>query len=514
MPAEPTPPPPAASPAPPSLARRVAVGTAWLVGARLASRTLGLVSTLVLARILVPADFGLIAMATAFAQSVDALSMAGLQDALIRHPEEGAELYDTAFTMQAIRGFLTAAAIALAAPFAGEWFADPRLATILLVLAALAALEGLENPAVAAFQRDFRYGREFAIRVAPRIAQVAVAIAAGLLLRTYWALILAMAVGRVLRVAATYAAHPHRPRITLRRWRDLFGFSAWTWATNIAAIAWARADAFIIAPALGASVFGLYVIAWEVGVLPVTELVQPAAAALFPGFAEARRHARPHALAPLSVMLLLVLLMAPLAVFISAAAGPAVAVLLGTRWLAAQPLVAIAALSCFLSPVAWVSGSLLLATGRTARQFAIVAASAAARVAMLVLAVRTRDIAVVTWFAGSSLAVECALYAAVLRSAGEIRLRDALAPLARIAAAALAAALAAWASGWGWRPSASAAALPALLGTARIAALVGIVFVAALALIWRIAGIPEGPERHVAALLRRLALHWRGARPA
>ena len=514
MPAAPPPPPPQDIPAPASLARRVAVGTAWLVGARLASRTLGLVSTLVLARILVPADFGLIAMATAFSQSVDALSMAGLQDALIRHPEEGPDLYDTAFTMQAIRGCLTAALIALAAPFAGDWFGDPRLASILLVLAALAALEGFENPAVAAFQRDFRYGREFIIRVAPRIAQVAVAVVAGVLLRSYWALILAMAVGRVLRVAATYAAHPHRPSITLRRWRDLFGFSAWTWATNVASIAWARADAFIIAPALGASVFGLYVIAWEVGVLPVTELIQPAAAALFPGFAEARRHGRAQALSPLPVMLLLVLLMAPLAVFISAAAGPIVAVLLGARWLAAQPLVAIAALSCFLSPVAWVSGSLLLAAGRTARQFAIVAASSAARVAMLMLAVRTRDIAFVAWFSVASLAVECALYTAVLRSAGEIRLRDGLGPLARIAAAAVAAALAAWASGWGWRHFAVAAPLLALLGAARVAALVAFVFVAALAVIWRIAGVPDGPEQRAAALLRRLALQWRGTRPA
>ena len=114
--------------------------------------------TLVVARILVPADFGLVAMATAFSQSVDAFSEVGLRDALVRHPEEASGFYDTAFTMQVVRGFLTCAVVALAAPFAGYWFGEPRLGSILLVLAALAAASGFENIAIAEFRRNFRFG--------------------------------------------------------------------------------------------------------------------------------------------------------------------------------------------------------------------------------------------------------------------------------------------------------------------------------------------------------------------
>lgn len=486
------------------LVKRVAVGTAWLVAARLASRTLGLLSTLVVARILVPADFGLVAMAMAFSQSVDALSTAGLPDALVRHQTTERDLYDTAFTMQAIRGLLTGAIIAAASPFAGTFLGDPRLTPVLLVLATLAALGGFENVGIVAFRRDFQWGREFALRIFPRAAQVATAIVAGLLLRDYWALVIAITVAKLLRIVATYVVHPHRPRLMLRRWRELIGFSVWNWATNVAAIAWQRSDAFIIAPALGDAVFGLYVIAWEIGVLPVTELIEPTAAALFPGFAEARRQGKPDALAPTDVMVVLLLLMAPMAVFVSASSGPLVAVLLGARWLQAQPLVSIAAINCIVAPVAWVAGSMALASGRMARQFAIVAASSVVRVVMLVLAVRTHDLAFVTWVSVASMAFEATSFALVLSAAGELRPRQALGAVTRIGLAAAAAAVAARASGWGWQDLAVADPLPAFLEGVRIGALVAAVFAAVLWVLWRAVGAPYGPEKQAMALLRRL----------
>jgi lipopolysaccharide exporter len=86
-----------------SLTKRATIGAMWMIAVRVASRTLGLVSTLIIARILVPADFGLVAMAAAFSQSVNAFSEVGVAEALVRLPDEATALYDTAFTMQAIR---------------------------------------------------------------------------------------------------------------------------------------------------------------------------------------------------------------------------------------------------------------------------------------------------------------------------------------------------------------------------------------------------------------------------
>ena len=79
-----------------SISNRTVIGAGWLVAWRMVTRALGLVSTLVLARILVPADFGLVAMATSFSSSVGALSELGISEALVRRQENERGHYDTA----------------------------------------------------------------------------------------------------------------------------------------------------------------------------------------------------------------------------------------------------------------------------------------------------------------------------------------------------------------------------------------------------------------------------------
>src|ERR1700749_277616 len=102
-------------------------GAVWLVSWRMVTRFIGLGSTLALARLLVPADFGLLGMATAFSGSIDALSTLGLQDALVRRRAEGNEIYDTAFTLQLIRAVLTITILLVFAAPVAAWFKEPRL---------------------------------------------------------------------------------------------------------------------------------------------------------------------------------------------------------------------------------------------------------------------------------------------------------------------------------------------------------------------------------------------------
>src|SRR5258708_3844192 len=142
-----------------SIAHRTAIGASWMILWRMATRGLGLLSTLVLARILAPADFGLVAIATTYVAAFDALSVTGLQDAVIRSAQQDRRLLDTAFSLSTIRGFVNGAVIAASAPLAADYFAEPRLLPVLFVLAGLAMLEGVENIGVVEFRRDLRFDR-------------------------------------------------------------------------------------------------------------------------------------------------------------------------------------------------------------------------------------------------------------------------------------------------------------------------------------------------------------------
>ena len=98
-----------------SLLSRTARGAGWVMAWRLGMRVLGLTSTLILVRLLAPADFGLIALATGFVQSVDGLMSLGTEEAVIREAAPSRSVYDTAFTLNALRGLVASSFVVVAA---------------------------------------------------------------------------------------------------------------------------------------------------------------------------------------------------------------------------------------------------------------------------------------------------------------------------------------------------------------------------------------------------------------
>src|SRR5258708_2485078 len=121
--------------------------------------------------------------------------------------------------------------------------------------------------------------------------------------------------------------HPSRPRLRLAGWRELAGFSLWTWAGSLAGLVWDRCDPFVLGPRFGAGRLGLYLQALELAALPATELILPAVEALFAGFSSAQRAGgNPVRLAPV-VALALVMSTLPLTITLSCGSGYVVAAL-------------------------------------------------------------------------------------------------------------------------------------------------------------------------------------------
>ena len=83
--------------------RQLTVGAMWTAGGRIVSNLLGVVSTLALARLLTPADFGLVALATIVLSIIEAITELSLSSALIQHKSPQREHYDTAWTLSILR---------------------------------------------------------------------------------------------------------------------------------------------------------------------------------------------------------------------------------------------------------------------------------------------------------------------------------------------------------------------------------------------------------------------------
>ena len=93
-------------------------------------------------------------------------------------------------------------------------------------------------------------------------------------------------IGRVTGIVMSYVMHSYRPRLCLKEWRELFGFSKWLLLNNIFHFICSQLDVFIIGRIFGAHSLGLYKVAAEISSLPSSELVAPIQRAIFPGFAK------------------------------------------------------------------------------------------------------------------------------------------------------------------------------------------------------------------------------------
>lgn len=179
-----------------SLGSRVAAGAAWMVAVKLLERLIGILSVVILARLLVPADFGLVAMATAIIAVVELLSAFSFDAALIRSQQAARADYDTAWTLNVILAAVCALLIAAAAFPAGAFYSDARLGPVMLWLSLATCIRGFENVGVIEFRKELQLHREFQLLLAKRLAVFAATVSVALATRSHWALVLGILVGR------------------------------------------------------------------------------------------------------------------------------------------------------------------------------------------------------------------------------------------------------------------------------------------------------------------------------
>ena len=128
-------------------------GSAWMIMLRWTLRLTGVVSTVILARLLTPNDFGVVAIAMIVVGMFEMLSATGQSQAIIRHSDPTREHYDTAWTISVIIGFGIGTAIFLIAPLTNIYFHDERSIMVMQCLSLRAIMSGFENIGMLNFER-------------------------------------------------------------------------------------------------------------------------------------------------------------------------------------------------------------------------------------------------------------------------------------------------------------------------------------------------------------------------
>lgn len=365
------------------LRRKLIKGVGWSVSGRLLGRLIDMATLLILARILVPADFGLTALAFSIVTILDMVLEVPLVQALTRLRTLEKDHYDTAFTLGVLRGVLfTVLVVAAAWPFA-QFYKDDRLFSLVAVLSLAPAARSLYSPKMADYMRELRFAPMFVAQIVGKVLAAALALWVLWTGGGYWAIAVNNVAASAAATVVSYIIAPYRPALSLGQLKAFSGFLGWFSLSQIvAALNW-QFDRFVLGAGISKSDLGQYTMAGDLAVLPTQSLIGPAMQPVMAAFSrlndddERLRHAF------LRAGTIMMMAAAPICILIFAAAEWITAILFNDQW--EDIALYLSLLSLTVLPVAYyqVFYSLALAADRTRMIFQINSIDLAARLVLI-----------------------------------------------------------------------------------------------------------------------------------
>lgn len=323
----------------PNLKSHALRGSAWMIAWRWANRFLGLVNTMILVRLLTPADFGVYSMAMLVVGLIEIFAESGQSLALIRLRNPTREHFDTAWTIQVIFGFALALVIFGSAPVAGRQFHSEAVETLLYLLPLRAIANGFTNIGIVLFRINFDYAKEFRFGVLQRLIATTLTISLAFLLRDYWALVIGVIANRFIGLGLSYVMSSYRPRFCLKELREIWSFSTWMLVVYVSEYVATRIDQLVVASTSSKHDTGVYSVAADVATTPIVDLIQPVMRALFPIYSRITDDPRRLEYAVSLVLGSVASICLAVGAGIALIANDFTLVVLGPRWQSGAPLV-------------------------------------------------------------------------------------------------------------------------------------------------------------------------------
>jgi O-antigen/teichoic acid export membrane protein len=339
----------------------------WVTAMNVGDRVLQLSLVVILARLLDPADFGLMGIALVAIHGFQRFTNLGLDEALIQDRDEDVDDYlDTAWVLNLGRGLLIGGVLFLAAPVIASFTGEPRATPILRVIGLSPILLQLRNPATVYFKKDLAFEKQFVYTMGGSIANFCVALALALAWQNVWALVFGYMASDLMRAVVSYFLHDYRPwpSFDLDIARNLVSYGKWLTGSRILLFFINEGDDAIVVWLLGAASLGFYQIAYRFAMAPARELTQIVSSIMFPAYSKLQDDLDALRSAFLRTVKITTFLSFPVGFGIAAVAPTFVTAFFGQRWLPMVPVMQIIAINGVIISFTSAFGSVWMARDR------------------------------------------------------------------------------------------------------------------------------------------------------
>jgi teichuronic acid exporter len=346
--------------------KELAKGTFWTAVGSYSHYIFAFIVSAILARLLVPADFGVVSMVLVYTGFVDLLAEFGISATVVQKRYLDRKGLSTVFWFALLIGLLLTGVSILIAPVIEAFFDFDELRVVVQVMSIKLLLVSLGTVPQGLLQKRLAFKKIAVIEILTTILSGLIGIVLAFLGWGYWALVLQGISLRAFRVLGYFMSTKWLPLFTLEResLKDVIGFSGNLLGFRVINY-WARnADNLLIGRFLGSVQLGFYNQAYTLMMYPIRMLTSIVNPAIQPVFATAQDE--PQKIAPTYLLLLemIALITFPLGVFLHLFAGPVIRVLWGNQWDASIPIFEVLAFLTMIQPVISTSGSVFVARNK------------------------------------------------------------------------------------------------------------------------------------------------------
>lgn len=292
-----------------------------------------LIRLLVLAILLKPEDFGLIAIALAATGFLLNLTNFGLIPAVVQADQMDERKYEAVWTFDVTRSILVTTLTILLAPWIARIFAEPRAVPLIQMLALRPLIESMISIKVAALNRDLAFRPLAFLKIIEAVFNAVISIALAKFIGV-WSMVFGMIGGAIAMIIASYILAPYRPRIRFD-WnavKPLMKFGGWILFTGIISMAGNFGLRIVISRQVGVEGLGLYFLAAQLAFIPSEVASEVVGAVAFPLFARLQSNLEQASRAFQAILTGLMALLYPICALIIVLAPILVTEILGTKW--------------------------------------------------------------------------------------------------------------------------------------------------------------------------------------
>lgn len=341
-------------------------GISWVGALRAATRGVSFLRSVILARLLIPSQFGAFGVATLVLSLLEVLAETGVNVILVQQKDTIDDHINSAWVISIFRGLIIGTIIYILAEPIGNFFHSGESILLLQLIAIVPVLRGFINPSVVKFQKELLFHKEFYYRFSIFTIDAGTAILVTFLTKSPVGIVTGLIAGVVFEIVLSFMVIKPTPRFVFEKFylKKIISHGKWVTASGIFNYLFYNFDNIVVGRILGTGPLGLYQMAYSFSFLPISEVTDVFSKVTFPVYAKIREDKKRLKTAFLKTTGAITLLTLPIGMVLFFFPKETINIVLGPKWVGAAGALQVLAIFGVVRAISGSASALFLALGK------------------------------------------------------------------------------------------------------------------------------------------------------